>query len=313
MRNLNEAQSGCQELLGNSTAIRNLCALIAKVAPARSTVLIEGESGTGKELVARAIHAKSKRDAGPFLAINCGALPENLLESELFGYERGAFTGAVTSRRGDFELAEGGTLFLDEIAELTQAMQAKLLRALQQREIRRVGGERAIPVNIRVVAATSRSLHGSEFRPELYYRLNVVSLKTPALRDRREDIPLLVQHFIATYSKSMEREVLEPSAEAAAALMQYHWPGNVRQLENAVERAIVLGSSNRIQRCDLPEELFALPANEPTYEEALRACKRDIIRRSLARTNGDYRQAAVLLGLFPTSLLRLIRTLGMKS
>jgi transcriptional regulator with PAS, ATPase and Fis domain len=194
--------------------------------------------------VARAIHCNSKRAGGPFVAINCAALPENLVESELFGHERGAFTGAVTSRKGEFELAEGGTLFLDEIGELPLPMQAKLLRALQQREIKRIGGAGAIPVNIRLVAATSRDLCTTEFRRELYYRLNVVSVRTPALRDRPEDIPLLARHFIRKFGDEIERPVRGLSPEAEAALVRYPWPGNVRQLENAIERAVVLGSTD---------------------------------------------------------------------
>jgi len=244
------------EIVGGSAKLRDLLELIERVAPTSSTVLIQGESGTGKELVARALHRNSPRADGPLVAINCAALTETLLESELFGHEKGAFTGAISRKKGKIEMAEGGTLFLDEISELAAGMQAKLLRALQEREFDPVGGTRSIKVNVRVIAATNRNLaedvQAGRFRSDLFYRLNVVSLTTPSLRERREDIPLLAQNFITKVSEKYHVPAKMLSADARSLLTQYDWPGNVRELENAIERAVVLGASDEIVVEDLP-------------------------------------------------------------
>ena len=228
--------------------MRSLYRQIGRVAPSDSTVLITGESGTGKELVARAIHSNSPRAERPFVAINCAAITETLLESELFGHERGAFTGAIAQKKGRLETADGGTVLLDEIGELSPALQAKLLRVLQEREFERVGGTRSIAVDFRLVAATNRDLEqaiaAGTFRRDLYYRLNVVSLAVPPLRERPEDIPLLANHFARRHAANMKRRVTGVSPEALACLMAYDWPGNVRELENAIERAVVLGSTD---------------------------------------------------------------------
>ena len=244
--------------------------LIRRVAPTESTVLIEGESGTGKELAARAVHRNSPRAERPFVAINCAAIPDSLLETELFGHEKGAFTGASALKKGRLETAEGGTLFLDEISELAADMQAKLLRVLQEREFERVGSNHPIKLDIRVVAATNKNLaevvKTGAFRTDLYHRLNVVTLTLPALRERRDDIPALAEHLIAKVSRKCKMRPKQLSPEAKACLMRYQWPGNIRELENALEHAIVLGSSNTILPDDLPEAIVeigspALPLN----------------------------------------------------
>jgi transcriptional regulator with GAF, ATPase, and Fis domain len=244
---LAEVRGACSAIIGDSPAVHQLLHLISRVAPRETTVLIHGETGTGKELVARAIHDGSPRASQPFVPINCAALADSLLESELFGYEKGAFTGAGSRKPGKLELAQGGTVFLDEIGEMALSLQAKLLRVLQQRQMERVGGLHPIPLDVRFLAATNRDL-GQEvaagrFREDLYHRLNVVSLRTPPLRERREDILLLASHFL----RRATRRVSGISPEAARALCAYHWPGNIRELENALERAIVLGDSERIE------------------------------------------------------------------
>ena len=243
-------------IIGQTPEMYAVYDLIGKVADSPTTVLITGESGTGKELVARALHSRSSRKAAPFIQVNCGAIPENLFESELFGHERGAFTGAVTARPGRFELADGGTLFLDEVGELPRDMQVKLLRALQDRTFERVGGVRSQQVDVRLVAATNRNLEkavrSSDFREDLYYRLNVVPIHLPPLRARADDIPLLVDHFIARFNTRLGREVAGVTPEAMAALMAWRWPGNVRELENLVERAVLLTEGERIGLADLP-------------------------------------------------------------
>jgi Nif-specific regulatory protein len=292
---------------------------IAKVAPAEATVLIAGESGTGKELVARAIHANSPRATKPFVAINCATLAETLLESELFGHERGAFTGAIAQKRGKLEEAQGGTVFLDEVGELAPGVQAKLLRVLQHREFERVGGTRAIRADIRVITATNRDLRQEvmrgAFREDLYFRLNVVSMTLPALRDRREDIPQLVSHFIRQQAPRARRRVTGCSEEALTCLRQYDWPGNVRELENAIERAIVLGSTSMILPDDLPEAVIeaagAGPAARASYYQTLRNLRKQLVVKALEQTRGNYTEAAKLLGLHPSNLHRLVRNLGL--
>ena len=309
------------EMIGASPRMKNVYNFIRRVAPTDSTVLIEGESGTGKELVARAIHRNSPRSEHPFVAINCAAITETLLESELFGHEKGAFTGAVSQKKGKMEAAEGGTLFLDEVSELAPSLQAKLLRVLQEREFERVGGTRPIQLDIRLIAATNRLLleavQGGSFRKDLYYRLNVVAVTLPPLRERREDIPSLTDHFIAKASRKCKARMKPLSAEARSYLINYDWPGNVRELENAIERALVLGSTESILPDDLPEALLEAgsPATESSakYHGGIREVKKQLVLEALQQADSNYIAAAKALGMHPNSLLRLIRTLGLKA
>jgi Nif-specific regulatory protein len=307
-------------MVGDSPRMRDVYQFIARVAPRDITVMIFGESGTGKELVARAIHRTSSRSNKPCVAINCAALAENLLESELFGHEKGAFTGAIAQKKGKLEIAEGGTVFLDEIGELAPLLQAKLLRVLQEREFERVGGTRTIKLDVRLITATNRDLEEEvkrgRFREDLFYRLNVVSLRMPALRERREDIPLLANYFAAKFSKRSNRPVLGVSPQARPSLINYDWPGNVRELENAIERAVVLGSSDMILPEDLPEAVIekAESAGAPmtAFHDALRESKKQLILNAFEQAQGSYTDAAKLLGLHPNYLHRLIRNLNMK-
>jgi len=307
-------------LVGEGARLREVLRLIAKVAPAESNVLIRGESGTGKELAARAVHRNSPRAEGPFVAINCATLTEGLLESELFGHERGAFTGAVAQKKGKIETANGGTLFLDEVGELSPVVQAKLLRVLQEREFERLGGTRPVKVDVRVVAATNRDLKaaadGVTFRPDLYHRLNVISLVMPPLRERREDIPPLVEHFIAKYGPRCKRAVAGVSEAALEMLVNYDWPGNVRELENAVERAVVLGSTELIMPEDLPEQVLeAAPEGSVSplsFAAQLKGAKQAIVSNALRQAQGNYARAAKTLGIHPNNLHRLARVLGLK-
>jgi len=309
------------DMLGASQRMREVFEFIRRVAPTDSTVLIEGESGTGKEMVARAIHRNSSRADRPFVAINCAAIAETLLESELFGHEKGAFTGAVSQKKGKMEAADGGTLFLDEVSELAPSLQAKLLRVLQEREFERVGGIRPLKLDIRLIAATNRLLREEvqkgTFRKDLYYRLNVVSVTMPALRDRREDIPLLADHFIAKASRKCKTRMKPLSAEASACLIAYDWPGNVRELENAIERAVVLGSTESILHDDLPEAVLEagspLTASTAKYLGTIKDTKKQLILQALQQSNGGYIEAAKALGMHPNSLLRLIRNLDLKA
>jgi two-component system response regulator HydG len=309
------------EMIGASPRMKSVFNFIRRVAPTDSTVLIEGESGTGKELVARAMHRNSPRSEHPFVAINCAAITETLLESELFGHEKGAFTGAVSQKKGKMEAAEGGTLFLDEVSELAPSLQAKLLRVLQEREFERVGGTRPIQLDIRLIAATNRLLleavQGGSFRKDLYYRLNVVAVTMPPLRERREDIPSLTDHFIAKASRKCKARMKPLSAEARAYLINYDWPGNVRELENAIERALVLGSTESILPDDLPEALLEAgsPATESSakYHGGIREVKKQLVLEALQQADNNYIAAAKALGMHPNSLLRLIRTLGLKA
>jgi transcriptional regulator with GAF, ATPase, and Fis domain len=308
------------DMVGSSASIREVFDFIRRVAPTDSTVLVQGESGTGKELVAHAIHANSQRGKGPFVAINCAAIAENLLESELFGYEKGAFTGAVAQKKGRIETANGGTLFLDEIGELALPLQAKLLRVLQQRELERVGGTKPVKVDLRLVAATNQELEkcveSGKFRKDLFYRLNVVCITVPPLRERREDILQLAEHFIGKTAKKCNTRQKSLSAEARLSLSNYDWPGNVRELENAIERALVLGSTDTILIEDLPDSISEAitPAGAPAtkYAGAMKDTKRQVILQALQEANGNYLEAAKALGLHPNSLLRLIRRLDLK-
>ena len=307
-------------LVGESEAVREVLQFISKVAPTDSTILLFGESGTGKELAARAIHQNSKRADKPFMAVNCAALAESLLESELFGHEKGSFTGALAQKKGRLEVAEGGTVFLDEIGELSPALQVKLLRVLQEREFERVGGTKAIKLDIRIITATNKNLEEAvkqgTFRQDLYYRLNVVSLEMPPLRNRPEDIPLLSNYFAAKYGKKCNRRVMGIAPQAQARLVGYDWPGNVRELENAIERAVVLGTTERILPEDLPESILesASIVSEPAtkYHEAVTQTKKQIILSAMAQANGSFTEAAKILGVHPNYLHRLIRNLNLK-
>ncbi|MCA1594429.1 MAG: sigma 54-interacting transcriptional regulator [Acidobacteria bacterium] len=310
-------------MVGDSPRMRQVYGFISRVAPTDSTVLIRGESGTGKELAAHAIHRNSPRADGPFVAINCAALTETLLESELFGHERGAFTGALAQKKGKLEVADGGTLFLDEVGEMSPLLQAKLLRVLQEREFERVGGTRTIRVDVRVVAATNRDLEEAVkdggFRQDLYYRLNVVSFEMPALRERREDIAPLADYFAAKYGAKFKRGVEGLSKEAHACLAAYDWPGNVRELENAIERAVVLGSSDMILPEDLPETILetepSAGASAPItkYHEAIKSAKKQLILKAVETAGGNFTEAAKLLGVHPNYLHRLVRNLNLKT
>ena len=306
-------------IVGSSPRIREVFEFIRRVAPTDSTVLIQGESGTGKELVAHAVHANSPRTKGPFIPINCAAIAETLLESELFGHEKGAFTGAVAQKKGKIELASGGTLFLDEIGELAMPLQAKLLRVLQEREFERVGGTHSIKIDLRLIAATNQNLNeqvqAGKFRKDLFYRLNVVSISVPPLRERREDIPALAEYFIAKTAKKCNTRVKNLPEATRLCLSNYDWPGNVRELENAIERALVLGSSDSILSEDLPEAISEVSSPgviTTRYSGAMKDTKRQLILQALQEANGSYIEAAKALGLHPNSLLRLIRRLDLK-
>ena len=307
-------------MIGSSPRIREVFEFIRRVALTDSTVLIQGESGTGKELIARAIHSNSKRANGPFIPINCAAIAETLLESELFGYEKGAFTGALAQKKGKIEAASGGTLFLDEIGELALPLQAKLLRVLQEREFERVGGTRPMKVDLRLIAATNQELEecvqSGKFRKDLFYRLNVVSVTVPPLRERRDDILQLAEHFIAKTAKKCNTRAKPLSPEAKLCITSYDWPGNVRELENAIERALVLGSADSILVEDLPDAISetatAAGATATKYAGAMKDTKRQVILQALQEAGGSYIEAAKSLGLHPNSLLRLIRRLDLK-
>ena len=319
-RQLRQQLAVDEPMIGESLQMLQLALTVCKIADGDSAVLIRGESGVGKEIVARAIHQKSSRSAQPFIAINCAAIPENLIESELFGYEKGAFTGAVGSKRGKLELAAGGTLFLDEIGELDTKLQAKLLRVLQQKEFERVGGTATLRFNARVLAATNKDLEKAiaarEFRQDLFYRLNVVSVSVPPLREHREDIPLLAIHFARKYAQRLSRPFKGISPEARALLMSYSWPGNVRELENAIEHALVMGSSDSILPRDLPESLSNEdPAGRGAseYQDAVIRFKRRLIRDALKNTGDNCTEAARVLGVHPNYLHRLVRKLGIKT
>ncbi len=308
-----------EAIIGESQAMQQVEKFIAHVARSDSTVLIRGESGTGKELVARAIHRNSSRADKPFVAINCAAIPEALLESELFGHEKGSFTGAIATKKGRLEIADGGTIFLDEIGELAPLLQAKLLRALQEHEFERVGGTRTLKLDARVIAASNKVLEeaikAGEFRQDLYYRLNVVSIVVPPLRERRDDIPLLAMYFAAKYSEKCNRPLKGISSAARSLLMSYSWPGNVRELENAIEHAIVLGTGEEIVPEDLPEALLEVqPAENSSrkYYDRINQLKKQMIADAVKQTKGNYTDAAKLLGVHPNYLHRLIRNLNLK-
>jgi Nif-specific regulatory protein len=306
-------------IVGNSPAIRRVLDRVEKIAPRDTTVLITGESGTGKELIARALHQRSSRRDSPFVAFNCAAFNENLFESELFGHEKGAFSGAIALKRGRFELAEGGTIFFDEIGELPLFLQPKLLRVLQDRVYERVGGTRSLQFDVRVIAATNRDLaeemRAGKFREDLFHRFNVINIESPPLRERKEDIPILAQYFLQRISVRVKRHVQGISREAEEMMMQYNWPGNVRELENAIERAVVLGDSEFVLPEDLPEALLeTAPPDQATgkYHNSVRETKKEAIIEAYVQARGDYKQAAKSLDLHPNYLLRLVRNLGLR-
>jgi transcriptional regulator with GAF, ATPase, and Fis domain len=307
-------------MVGTSKPMRTLFDRIARVARTDSTILLRGESGTGKELVARAAHRNSSRADKPFIAINCAALTETLLESELFGHEKGAFTGAIGLKRGKMELAEGGTLFLDEIGELPLTLQAKLLRALQEREFERVGGTRPVRVDFRLIAATNRDLDAASragtFRQDLFYRLNVVSLVLPPLRERREDIPFLADYFVRKHAPRSGRRVDGFEPDALRKLELHDWPGNVRELENAIEQALALGVSNQITAEDLPAHLaqpaMAAGVGSLDYHATVEGTKRELILRAFERADQNHAAAAKLLGVHPNYLHRLLNNFELR-
>ena len=309
-----------RSLVGEGAQMKEIYQFLKRVAPTDSTVLIEGESGTGKELAARALHRNSPRANKPFVAINCAAIPETLLESDLFGHERGAFTGASGLKKGRLEIADSGVVFLDEIGELAPALQVKLLRVLQEREFERVGGIHPIKVDIRIIAATNSNLdqavRDGTFRRDLYYRLAVLKVTMPTLRERSEDIPMLARHFVQKHAKRCKVKPRPISREALSCMVNYDWPGNVRELENAIERALVLGSSDMILPEDLPESLLErTPMPEMTeakYHAAVKELKKQLICNAVEQTQGSYADAARLLGVHPNYLHRLIRNLELK-
>ena len=308
------------DMVGRSTRMREVYQFIERVAPSEATVLIYGESGTGKELAARAIHKNSPRRSKPFVALNCAALTETLLESELFGHEKGSFTGAFAQKKGLLEVAEDGSVFLDEVGELSPVMQAKLLRVLQEREFVRVGGTRTIGLNARFLAATNRDLPKAvlegQFRTDLYHRLNVISLTLPPLRERAEDIAALAEYFAARYAKKCKRNVKGISDEGRACLLQYDWPGNVRELENAMERAVVVGTSEWILPEDLPEALLdtssGTESGNAKYHDSVRNLKKNLILNALEQSNGSVTEAAKVLGVHANYLHRLISNLELR-
>jgi transcriptional regulator with PAS, ATPase and Fis domain len=309
-------------LVGLSDPLVELFRIVDRVADTTCTILITGESGTGKELVARAVHKTSPRAEAPFVAVNCGAIPEALLESELFGHARGAFTGAHQAKPGRIAMAQGGTLFLDEIGEMPLALQVKLLRILQSREYSPVGDNRVLKADVRIVAATNVNLESAvqagTFREDLYYRLNVIHLNVPALRERSEDVPLLVHHFFARAREKLGRpQVLGISRAAAQLLSEYHWPGNVRELENTIERAVLLSAGDTIEPKDLPQRVLGLgvekritprlPDSGLDLRNAVETFENQLIRQALERTKWNKKQAAGLLGLNRTTLVEMLK------
>jgi Nif-specific regulatory protein len=310
------------DIVGESVATRELLDKVARAARGDATVLIHGESGTGKELLARALHNTSPRARQAFVAVNCAAIPEALLESELFGYERGAFTGAAAQKKGKFELAQGGTLFLDEIGEMPLALQSKLLRVLQERELQRLGSARPVKLDVRVIASTNRDLDGEvkagRFRSDLFYRLNVVALRTPSLRERPEDVLPLANHFLAVFRARAKRRVTGISPEAQRLLLAHDWPGNVRELQNAIERAVVMGTTEVILPEDLPDTLMDSVAPQAeqldgALHSAIRAAKREAILGALQQSVGNFTRAAELLGVHPNYLHRLVNQLDLRA
>jgi len=307
-------------IIGRSPAMQEIFGTISRVAPTRATVLLCGESGVGKDLIARAIHYHSPRSGRPFVKINCTAIPENLMESELFGYEKGAFTGATSSKPGKFEQADGGTVFLDEIGDVPPSIQVKLLRILQEREFERLGSNKTRQIDVRVLAATNADLRAAleegRFREDLYYRLNVMPINIPPLRERKEDIPFLAEHFVTKFSKELGSPVTSISSGAMQKLLEYHWPGNVRELENVIERSLVLCSGQTLEAADI--RLDMAPRTRAASADSflpdgvtLEEHEQNIIREALRRTNGNKSQAARLLGLTRNALRYRLSQMGL--
>jgi DNA-binding NtrC family response regulator len=322
LRNQLKKKYQFKNIIGDSPPMQKIFEIIEKVADTDSTVLIHGESGTGKEIIAKAIHYNSYRREGPFIPVNCAAIPSGLLESELFGHEKGAFTHAVKTRIGRFELANGGTIFLDEIGDMDLQMQSKLLRVLQEREFERIGGVKPIKIDIRVIAATHQDLKEAvkrkTFREDLFYRLNVIPIEVPSLRERKSDIPLLVHHFINQFSKSKKKEIHGITEEALKKLIEYDWPGNVRELENMIERMVILTNHKTLTIDDIPEKIlsssrsdgvggFEIPEEGISLEEALNEFERRLILHALRKTGWVKNKAAQLLRVNRTTLIEKIK------
>lgn len=327
-RQLHEAvarEFGFAGIVSKNTRMLEIFSLVRKVCDFKTTVLVLGESGTGKELIAKALHYNSVRKNGPFVAVNCGAIPENLLESELFGHMKGAFTDASSDKAGLFEQADGGTLFLDEIGEMPLSLQVKLLRALQEEEIRRVGGSNPLKVDVRVISATSRDLEQDvmkgRFREDLFFRLNVFALTLPALRERQEDIPLLVEHFISRYGETFGKGGVRCGQQAMQLLLDYQWPGNVRELENVIERALILCEGGELGPDALPDKIRgerrerfsgSIPPDCLSLKQAGELLERDFIRRALEKTGGNRTRAARILEISHRALLYKIKEYGLE-
>ena len=325
LRNTLHERYSFHNIVGKSAGIQKVFDLISQTAPRRSTILIQGESGTGKELVAKAIHAYSDRANAPFIALNCGNIPSELLESELFGHVRGAFTGATSTKRGLFEAANGGTLFLDEVTTISLEIQSKLLRVIQEKEFRRLGGLENIKVDVRIIAASNSDLYAAvqqrTFRDDLYYRLNVIAIKIPPLRERPEDIPLLTEHFIKKYSEENRRNNFEVDPAAMKILMDYQWPGNVRELENVIERAVVLAPGSRVTS-DLFPNNISMPPPEASFlfnqepislKEKVGRYEKKLILAALEKTNWNQKKAAQLLSINATTLSEKLKRLNIKN
>ena len=337
MLNAKAAQMPQVPLIGESLSIQNILKTIEKIASSDGTVLIVGESGTGKELVARAIHEQSPRAQGPMVTVNCGAIPGELLEAELFGHVKGAFTGATQNRQGRFELAHGGTIFLDEIAEMPLHLQVKLLRVLQTKQFEPIGSSQTMSVDVRILAATNVNLeeavHNRQFREDLYYRLNVIPIRVPALRERKTDIPLLVQYFIAQSNRMTGHSVLVPEGTVMEAMMAYDWPGNVRELENFIQRQVILKHTGSIELEDLPQRVFrkyaetqplgsgamseidfpkmVLPSDGVDLKNIVAGFENHLIDQALSRTAGNKNRASELLKMNRTTLVEKLRKRGM--
>jgi DNA-binding NtrC family response regulator len=321
LRQEEESQFNFGEIIGQSPPMLEVFRMLQKVAPTDSSVIIYGESGTGKELVARAIHKNSSRASGPFIRVNCGALTETLLESELFGHEKGAFTGALKRKLGRFELAHRGSIFLDEIGDISPALQIKLLRVLQEKEFERVGGEETVSVDVRVIAATHHNLKEEvaqgRFREDLYYRLHIVPINLPPLRQRTDDLPVLANYFLHRLGRELRKPNLKIEAPALEMMKNYHWPGNVRELENVLERAAVLCEGERITVADLPplardrSAVLQLPDENLELNQTLEDVERALIERAMFRAHGVKAEAARLLGIKATTLLYKLEKYGM--